>query len=93
VPSLPEDTNLARELLDAIERDLSQYANIENPNKKAAGDSAVRSFNAAIRVLDTARHHLLVELNRGFDMPDERALPQRAAGNSGPGPRSKVRES
>lgn len=77
--SLPEQTSLVNELLESASRDITAYLNTENPNRKAAGKAAVSSLNAAIRILSTTRHQLLVDVEDAYDVPDW------AAGNSGPG--------
>jgi hypothetical protein len=84
--SLPEQTSLAAELLAAANRDITTWlSRPDDPNRNAAGQTALKSLNALIRVLSDARRNLLVELNRAYDAPDEKALPDWASGNSGPG--------
>jgi hypothetical protein len=85
--SLPEETTLAGELLDAAQRDIHVYLSAtEDPNREAAGQAALRGLNAAIRVLGNARHRLLIEVN-GIDETATRLVDRgiRNPGNSGPG--------
>lgn len=84
--SLPEQTTLAAQLLESVTRDVNTWVGDQgDPNRAAAGQTALRGLNALIRVLSDTRRLLLVELNKGYDVPDENPLPGWAAGNSGPG--------
>jgi selenocysteine lyase/cysteine desulfurase len=79
--SLPQDSTLAGELVDAARRDIETYINADDPNRVAAGQAALHGLNAAIRVLGNVRHQLLVELNEKTG----REPGIRNPGNSGPG--------
>lgn len=84
--SLPEQTSLAGELLAAASRDIGTWiGKPDDPNRNVTGQTALRELNALIRVLCDTRRTLLVEINKAYDVPDEKMLPEWAAGNSGPG--------
>ena len=90
-------TTLVHELVDAAARDLKAYRNADDPNRRASGDAALRSIDAATRALQTVRVTLANELH-GFDRAAEPAAevdrprdtgrkgwPGGWPGNSGPG--------
>ncbi len=87
---LPDDaaqTTLVHELVDAAARDLKTYRDADDPNRRAAGEAALRSIDAASRALQTVRATLANEMY-GFDQPAEQAARPAglwAPGNSGPG--------
>jgi hypothetical protein len=93
VSSLPEQSSVAGELVANIGRDIQRYVSADDPNRKVAGEAALRGLNAAIRVLGTARHRLLLELYGNDQTATAYAAekltaggyPIREVGNSGPG--------
>lgn len=83
--SIPDQTTLVHELVDAAAKDLATYRHAEeNPNRRAAGMAALRSIDAATRALQTVRAALANELYH-YDPPARTDLWINTAGNSGPG--------
>lgn len=73
-------------MIATITRDVVRYLQADDPNHEVAGQQALKSLNACIRVLSQVRHHLLIEMH-GTDETATRygARPIREPGNSGPG--------
>jgi hypothetical protein len=85
VDSIPDQTALIRELVDAAAKDLATYRRAEDdPNRRAAGMAALESIDAAARALQAMRAALANELYH-YDPPARTDLWPGTAGNSGPG--------
>jgi len=68
---MSEPTNVVRSLLDDVERDLAAFRR-GGPNHRLAGNSAVTSLNAVIKVLREVRQTVARELM--IDVPADEPL-------------------
>lgn len=85
VDSIPGQTALIHELVDAAAKDLATYLHAEDdPNRRAAGMAALRSIDAATRALQTVRAAVANELYH-YDPPASTDLRLGTAGNGGSG--------
>jgi hypothetical protein len=85
VDSIPDQTALIHELVDAAAKDLATYRHAEDdPNRRAAGMAALRSIDAATRALQAVRAALANKLYH-YDPPAGTDRRLGTAGNSGPG--------
>jgi hypothetical protein len=67
--NVPQDGTLAGELIESTRRDIDRFLDPDDPNREIAGHAALRSLNAAIRVLSNVRHRLLLEMTGTDENP------------------------
>lgn len=80
-----DPTTLIHELVETAAQDLRTYRTAEHdPNRRAAGQAALRSIDAAARALQEVRTKLANELYQ-FDRPATPPIQRTVPGNSGPG--------